>query len=117
MAFPGTYNFNYYRGDTFEFIIRPKDGSGGAFPLSGYSAIFTMANKRGVGATKYTGTAVVNTADNIITCTIPPSTGRSLTTPPTPANWVYDVQMTNGSVIYTILNGSITVTDDITGAD
>ena len=24
MAFPGTYNINYYEGDTYEFIIYPK---------------------------------------------------------------------------------------------
>jgi hypothetical protein len=114
MAFPGTYNFNYYRGDTFEFIIRPKDGSGNEFPLTDYEAEFTIADIRGPEATEqYTGQAVVNTVDNIITCTIDPTTGRSLT----PGQlWLYDVEITDGSSIFTLLNGSITVTDDITGA-
>jgi hypothetical protein len=31
MAFPGSYNFNYYRGDTAEFVIRPKTANGSAF--------------------------------------------------------------------------------------
>jgi len=30
MAFPGTYNFNYYRGDRYEFVIRPKTANGDA---------------------------------------------------------------------------------------
>jgi len=113
MAFPGTYNFSYYRGDTFEFIVRPKDAAGDAFDLTGYSADFTIADARGTGSTQYTGTATVNTADNIVTCTIPAATGRNLDTA---SSWVYDVQINDGNVIYTILTGSITVTDDITGA-
>jgi hypothetical protein len=113
MAFPGTYNFNYYRGDTFSFIIRPKDGSGSVFPLTGYTAEMKIADKRGIGATQYTAQALVNTVDNIVTCTISPTAGRSLTTDKT---WVYDVQITDGSVVYTLLNGNIVVTDDITGA-
>ena len=118
MAFPGTYNFNYYRGDTFKFIIRPRDASGDPFPLTGYTANFTIASRRGpdtVGnlVTRYTGTAVVNTVDGIVTCTITPSVGRNLTTDKT---WVYDVQIDNTVEIYTLLNGDITVKDDITGA-
>jgi len=118
MAFPGTYNFNYYRGDTFEFIIRPRDASGDPFPLEGFDAEFTIADRRGAGTSldpvdQYDAEAVVNTVDNIVTCTISDSVGRQLTTDKT---WVYDVQIDNGISIYTLLNGKITVTDDITGA-
>lgn len=113
MAFPGTYNFNYYRGDTFQFIIRPKDAVGDQFDLTGYTAIFTIANQRGTGATQYTGLAVVNSVDDIVTCTISSSVGRNLV--PTTA-WVYDVQITDGTNIYTILTGTISSTNDITGA-
>jgi hypothetical protein len=114
MAFPGTYNFNYYRGDTFEFIVRPKDASGQAFDLDGYTAEFTIANFRGAAASQgYVGTASVNTVDNFVTCTITSGIGRNLI----PAvSWVYDVEITNDINTYTLLNGSITVTDDITGA-
>ena len=118
MAFPGTYDFSYYRGDTYQFIIRPRNESGANFQLDGYSAIFTIANRAGSGATQFSSTtpntltAIVNTADDIITCTIDTVTGRALTA----ANWVYDVQVTNGTLTYTLLRGSISVTDDITGA-
>jgi hypothetical protein len=116
MAFPGTYNFNYYRGDTAEFVIRPKSNSNNneAFDLTGYTAIFTIATARGVAGTA--ATAVVNDVTNIITCTIVPSVGRTLAA----GTYVYDVQITNATpnpdVIFTILNGTVTVTDDITGA-
>ena len=114
MAFPGTYNFNYYRGDTFEFIVRPKDASGQAFDLSGYTAAFTIANNRGSTASAiYVGTASVNTVDDFVTCTISSGVGRNLIPS---VSWVYDVQVTNNVNTYTLLNGGITVTDDITGA-
>lgn len=113
MAFPGTYNFNYYRGDTLQFTITPKDADGNSFSLTGYSAAFTIANQRGAGATQYSGTTTINTSTNVITCTLAASTGRNLVGGTT---YVYDVQITNGSVIYTVLTGNISSTNDITGA-
>ena len=120
MAFPGTYNFNYYRGDTAEFVIQPKNSNGEAFDLTGYTAIFTIASARGpIGAApafSYTASAVVNDVTNIITCKIIPSLGRTLLA----GTHVYDVQITNTTpepdVIFTLLTGTITVTNDITGA-
>jgi hypothetical protein len=113
MAFPGTFNFNYYRGDTNQFVIRPKNASGAAFDLTGYTAAFRIANRRGSTGTQYEGQVTVDTANDLLTCTILPGVGRNLT----PGTFVYDVQITTGaSNILTILTGSITVTDDITGA-
>jgi hypothetical protein len=116
MAFPGTYNFNYYRGDTAEFVVRPKTSNGGAFDLTNYTASFTIANRRGSSGSQTVATATVNSTTDIITCTITPSVGRTLAA----GTYVYDVQITNTvpnpDVILTVLTGSITVTDDITGA-
>lgn len=117
MAFPSTYDFNYYRGDTAQFVARPKNANdGSSFDLANYSAIFTIANQRGSAGTQYTASAVVNTTTDIITCTITPTVGRTLAA----GTYVYDVQITDATptpdVIYTILTGTITVTDDITGA-
>ena len=50
MAFPGTYNFDYYRGDTFQFVITPKTSTGATFQLDAYSAAgatFTISTSRG----------------------------------------------------------------------
>jgi len=118
MAFPGTYNFSYYRGDTFQFVIRPKTANGGSFSLDDYAgnAVFTISTSRGPSgvANQVTATAVIDTAEDIVTCTIEPDQGRELEGGTT---YVYDVQIDNGAdVIYTLLTGTITVTDDITGA-
>jgi hypothetical protein len=121
MAFPGTFNFNYYRGDTFDFIIRPKNADGGKFELDGFSiARFTIANQRGPGSPanpriSYNGVAVLNVVEDIVTCTITPTIGRQLS----PANtWFYDVEISDvgGVNIFTLLTGTITSTDDVTGA-
>lgn len=113
MAFPSTYNFAYYRGDTAQFVARPKNSNdGSAFNLTGYSALFTIANQRGSAGTQYEAEAVVNTSTNIVTCTISTSVGRLLE----PGTFLYDVQIDNGTQVFTLLTGSITVTDDITGA-
>ena len=113
MAFPGTYNFSYYRGDTAEFVVRPKASNGSAYDLTDYSADFTIANRRGSSGSQYSQTAVINSVDNLITCTILPSDGRALS----PGTYVYDVQIKNGTTqIFTVLTGTITVTDDVTGA-
>ena len=116
MAFPGSYNFSYYRGDTATFVVRPKASTGAAFDLTGYTAAFVIANRRGSTGTQYVGTATVDDSTDIVTCTITPAVGRTLAA----GTYVYDVQITNVTpnpdIIYTILNGTVTVTDDITGA-
>ncbi len=113
MAFPSTYDFNYYRGDTAEFVARPKNANdGSSFELTDYNASFTIANQRGPQGTQYTANAVVNEISDIVTCTITPTVGRDLE----PGTYVYDVEIENGIEIYTLLTGTITVTDDISGA-
>ena len=114
MAFPGNYNFNYYRGDRYEFVIRPKNANGDAFDLTGYSAGFFVANQRGENKTQYEMQAVVDGSTDTVTCTILPGAGEDLAA----GTYVYDVQIDSGAtLVYTLLTGSITVTDDITGAD
>lgn len=56
MAFPGTFNISYYRGDTYEFRVYPKTSSGAAFDLTSFSdsqsdhVKFTIASSRGTGS-------------------------------------------------------------------
>jgi hypothetical protein len=129
MAFPGTYNFDYYRGDTFEFVITPKTSTGATFGLSGYKsaspardAIFTISTSRGDSPTTSINnedhseklSATINTSTNIITCTIKPDARADLVGGST---YYYDVEIFNGAALrYTLLTGEITVTDDVTGA-
>ena len=118
MALPGTYNFNYYRGDTFEFVISPKSANGLSFPLdsftgTGSSARFIIANVRGSAGTQKIASAVVDSTTDIITCTITPTVGRTLT----PGSYVYDIEIVGTTgITHTLVTGTITVTDDISGA-
>ena len=45
MAFPSTYDFNYYKGDTFEFRIYPKNDDRSVFNLSQYVAPTNFASE------------------------------------------------------------------------
>jgi hypothetical protein len=122
MAFPATYNINYYKGDTLEFKIYPKDNSGASFDLSLFNSVkFTIANKRGADAEQFSAYASisVDTLNNIsyLTCAILPGLGNLLSAG---TQYVYDIEITKtGSpypYIYTVLNGTVTVTEQITGA-
>jgi len=120
MAFPSTYNFDYYKGDTFEFRIYPKKNDGTVFDLSQFyvptnfannpddvtdttapydSAQFTIAKFR--GATR-TVNGVVESADPIrcfarvsddntfVQCAIRPADGNQLIAG---TEYVYDVEV------------------------
>lgn len=118
MAFPGTYNFSYYRGDRHEFILKPKNSDGSVYSLddfvgSGKGATFTIATKRGTGSTKYSASATVDISTDTITCSILPLVGKQLTA----GTYVYEVQITSSATtIITLLTGTITVVDGINGA-
>ena len=63
MAFPGTYNFSYYKGDTYQFLVFPKDSSGNTFDLSSFTTSrFTIATKRGTASASATGLIAIVTA-------------------------------------------------------
>jgi len=115
MAFPGTFNINYYEGDTYEFKIYPKDSVGGTFNLSGFSVKFFIATSRGPGATQFECLATIG-PDSVVSCTIPPGVGRDLVAG---VPYVYDVEVTKIDTvtkIYTLLTGNISVTADVSGA-
>ena len=144
MAFPATYDFNYYKGDTFEFRIYPKKNDGTVFDLSAFyvptnyantpddvtdsaapydSAQFTIANVRGNAATTVLkGFARVSDDNTFVQCAIRPAEGNQLVAG---TEYVYDVEVRKpaglpGSgqyeIIQTLLTGAITVTDQVTGA-
>ena len=118
MAFPGTYNINYYKGDTLEFRIYPKDSSGATFDLTDYSdsAVFTISTARGDDGladqiTAYTSVSVDGT--NVL-CVIRPEDGEQLSAG---TQYVYDVAVSKTGddydIAYTLLTGTITITDQV----
>lgn len=122
MAFPATYDIKYYKGDTYEMRIYPKDNSGAAFDLSLFNtAKFTIADQRGNGGTQVSAYATITTdsANNLtyVTCAILPGTGAQLDSN---VEYVYDVEITKTGdpypYVYTLLTGSISLTDHVSGA-
>jgi len=113
MAFPATYNFNYYRGDTYSFSITPKNANGVAFDLTGYSAVFNIGTARGTsGVFVANGTVSVDSNAGRVDCAISPTVGNDLGL----TTYYYDVQITKAGKAYTLVTGTINVTQDITGA-
>ena len=188
MAFPGTYNFSYYKGDTYQFLVFPKDSSGNTFDLSSFTASkFTIATKRGVASAVATGliaiikagekqveltygttvnlkigqkiskvigsgpgrfadgaivesitsdskftvssahtisgsvafgvyasydaVASISSDNSHVICEITPTVARFLDAS---LPYVYDVQVSNDSETFTLLNGNITISEEIT---
>jgi hypothetical protein len=120
MAFPGTYNFNYYNGDSFEFFVYPKTSNGQVFDsLGNYSAKFTIATARGseeavvLSSTASTQMLATIEDNDHVVCEILPAGGSTLQG----TSYVYDVQIQNAGTgkVYTLLTGTISVTQDIAG--
>ena len=111
MAFPATYNIQYYKGDVYEFLIRPKSSAGEPFPLTGYTADFYISTGRGVNA-GLTKDASADIEGNSVICSISPSRGNDLQSGTV---YYYDVTVKKGaSEVYTLLTGTISVTGSIT---
>lgn len=144
MAFPATYDFNYYKGDTFEFRIYPKKSDGTVFNLSQYvaptnfannpdyvldtsapfdSAQFTISTVRGSAGIPIKGYARVSDDGTHVFCAIRPSDSTTLVAG---TEYVYDVEVrkpstvpgtaNNYETVYTLLTGKISITDQVTGA-
>jgi len=118
MAFPGTLNINYYKGDTYEFRIYPKNSDGSVFDLTPYgNASFTISTVRGsAGAsTAVEAFAQVSEDGTYLLCVILPGQGGSLNAN---TSYVYDVQVRRSGPpyekVYTLVTGTITVQDDVT---
>jgi hypothetical protein len=114
MAFPATYNIRYYKGDLYQFVIRPKTSAGDIYPIDDatYDAYFRISTSRG-GLPEETISADTSIGDNSVTCELRPFTGDGLTPGVT---YFYDVSLKDkedSNVVYTLLTGSITVTGDI----
>jgi hypothetical protein len=116
MGFPATFNILYYRGDTYEFVIQPKNADGTAFNLTNYpsaSSKFTVASRAGATDTfVFNGDVSVNNESSYVACTISSENGQSLVQG---TSYVYDVQIRSASSTFTLVAGGLSVTNDISG--
>jgi hypothetical protein len=114
MAFPANYNIQYYQGDTYQFIIRPKTSAGEIFPVTDteYDAYFRIDIQRG----REDGLGIeapASIGDNSVTCTITPAVGNNLVAGTT---YFYDVSIeskNDPNAIFTLLTGTLVLTADI----
>jgi len=143
MAFPATYDFNYYKGDTFEFRIYPKKNDGTAHLLGAFSmptnfannpdyaldtsapydsAQFTISTVRGSAGSPIKCFARISDDGTFVQCAIRPQDSRLLIAG---TEYVYDVEVraAEGNYenpfyekVYTLMTGKITITDQVTGA-
>ena len=60
MAYPYVYNINYYTGDTYQFVLYPKNEDGTTLNLSGFTATFTIAPQRGAASSTIVLTPQIN---------------------------------------------------------
>lgn len=116
MAFPATHNINYYKGDTYEMIIKPKNSSGSDFVVTDtlYSVSFKLAPSRGGPASETVNGSATILTENSVFASITPSVASQLDSTKT---YFYDVRITSLSdpdVVYTLLNGSVTIVEGIT---
>ena len=115
MSFPATFNIKYYRGDLYQFVIRPKTSAGDPFPISDstHNAFFYISTSRG-GSSGSTIVASAAISDGNVTATIFPSVGNGLSS----ANqYFYDIsiqKISDPTQLFTLLTGNISVTSDIT---
>jgi hypothetical protein len=116
MAFPGTYNINYYKGDTLEFNVYPKLADGSSYDLTDYTVKFSFSTARGsAGSSAYhEAYSLISTDKTYVKCAIRPADASYLTAG---TAYVYDVEITKSStpysLVHTILTGNITVTDQV----
>jgi hypothetical protein len=117
MTFPGTYNLNYYLGDTLEFRVYPKNANGSAFDLDTFtSAKFTLAPTRGASVDDQISCYATISADKSnVLCAITPE--NSLILDPA-VQYVYDVEIRKSAspydIVYSLLTGNVSITSDIT---
>ena len=116
MAFPGTYNINYYKGDTYEFIIKPKNSSGNDFVVTDvlYSVAFKLAPTRGGPSEETISGEASILSENSVFCSITPSVSALLDSTKTYAYDVRITSLTDPDVVYTLLNGTVSIVEGVT---
>jgi hypothetical protein len=113
MAFPTTYNINYYKGDTYQFTLYPKTSTGAAFDMTDYEARdFIISLTR--GGDEINATAALTAGNTGVVCTIPMTVGANLAAG---SAYVYEIRIADTTptpaVRFTLATGTITVTASV----
>jgi len=118
VAYPYTYDFDYYVGDSYQFVIRPKIYNEDTeeleeVNLSQYNSLFVVATERGNSQSiVFSASPQVSASPYSLLCTISPENGQILSG----ASYIYDVEITNktnSTDRTTLLTGTISTQLDI----
>ncbi len=109
------YDITIEQGATFELVVEWKDPAGAAISLTGYTAAMQVRKTYG-GPTILSlasgGSGIaIDAALGKLTITIARTTTAALAAP---VQGVYDLEVTNGTVTYRLLEGSVLVTPEVT---
>lgn len=110
MSLPANYDFEYYIGDTKEFVVAPMSSGNQTYDLTGFTGAFVISNEKSPNPEwSVDGVIELNAMEGTVYCAIFPSVGLQLNqgTP-----YFYDVEIrktVNGKeYVYTLLRGTIT---------
>lgn len=102
------------QGATFTLQVEWKDADGDPINLTGYTSAMQIRRTYGAPAllTLASGGAIsIDAAAGKLTVTIPAATTAALAAP---MQGVYDLEVTTGTTVYRLLEGSVLVTPEVT---
>ena len=111
MAKPANYPLNVRIGDTETVTVTMQDADGNPINITGRTYAAQVREK--ASSSTILGTfncSIVNAATGVFACTLPANTTAAFS----PANAVWDLQETNGSVVTTLLAGEVKISRDVT---
>ena len=110
MAVPSTQNLTITRGDTETVVVTLKDGAGVAMDITGrtYRAQIRTAKDSSTISASFS-CAITNAAGGEITSTLSAVSSATLAA----GKFYWDFEETNGSIVTTILAGTVTVLADV----
>lgn len=110
----GQYDFVILQGATFSSVFTVKTGAGVAWNLTGWTARMTIKDSKGgttlLSLTTSNSRITLGGSAGTVTLTITAADTAALTW----TRGVYDLELVNGSTVYRILEGVITVNEEVT---
>ena len=109
----GRYNITIDQGATFSIAIVWKDGAGSVIDLAAYSAAMKIRYDDGTEAISLStgqGGGISISADDVITIVISSSQTAGLTA----GSAVYDLELTTGSTVTRLIQGSVVISAEVT---
>lgn len=111
----GTWNITIEQGATFNKIIAMTDSAGAVIDLTGYSARMQIrqSTKSSVTLLELSSPSngiAITALTGLITITISATTTAALSF----MTAVYDLEIVNGSVVTRLLQGSVTLSEEVT---